>query len=385
MDSLNSLNDLVYGKKCTLLGIGPMSKNCVDVVIELANKHDIPLMLIASRRQVESQELGGGYVNNWTTEEFAEYVHKNDVNGNIILCRDHGGPFQGNNEKEQKLSLKEAMHKAKQSFVADIKAGFKILHIDPSEDIEQEISIDEMLERIYELYDFCYSVAKENKKDVSFEISIGKEDGRVHKLEEIDYALSNIENFCLKRNYPKPLFVVVKTGNYVMETKNIGVFEEIVKGNRPDDENNIKKIISLCNERKIMIKEHNTDYISDEALKTHPKIGIHAINVAPEFGVVETRALLSWLTERNLEEYKKKFLDIAFQSNKWRKWMIPNSNASQNDKAIISGHYVFSHPEFITMKNYMLDNMDDHKKLDLFLKQEIEQAILRYIKCLNLI
>ena len=85
------------------------------------------------------------------------------------------------------------------------------------------------------------------------------------------------------------------------------------------------------------------------------------------------------------EEYKKKFLDIAFQSNKWRKWMIPNSNASQNDKAIISGHYVFSHPEFITMKNHMLDNMDDHKKLDLFLKQEIEQAILRYIKCLNLI
>ena len=198
------------------------------------------------------------------------------------------------------------MHKAKQSFVADIKAGFKILHIDPSEDIQQEISIDEMLERIYELYDFCCSVAKENKKDISFEISIGKEDGRVHKLDEIDYALSNIENFCLKRNYPKPLFVVVKTGNYVMETKNIGVFEEIVKGNRPDDENNIKKIISLCNERKIMIKEHNTDYISDEALKTHPKIGIHAINVAPEFGVVETRALLSWFTEKNLEEYKKK-------------------------------------------------------------------------------
>jgi len=33
----------------------------------------------------------------------------------------------------------------------------------------------------------------------------------------------------------------------------------------------------------------------------------------------------------------------------------------------------------------MLDNIDDHKKLDLFLKQEIKQAILRYIKCLKLI
>jgi len=38
MDCLNSLSDLVHGKKCTLLGIGPMSKNCIDVVIELAKK-----------------------------------------------------------------------------------------------------------------------------------------------------------------------------------------------------------------------------------------------------------------------------------------------------------------------------------------------------------
>ena len=51
-----------------------MSKNCIDASIEISNEHDIPLMLIASRRQIDSNESGGGYVNNWTTEKFSEYV-----------------------------------------------------------------------------------------------------------------------------------------------------------------------------------------------------------------------------------------------------------------------------------------------------------------------
>ena len=71
MSKVEKLIDFGLKKKCTLLGIGPMSKNCIDVTIELANKYNVPIMLIASRRQIESNELGGGYVNNWTTEEFS--------------------------------------------------------------------------------------------------------------------------------------------------------------------------------------------------------------------------------------------------------------------------------------------------------------------------
>jgi|TARA_B100001105_G_C22377450_1_gene437979 hypothetical protein len=381
MYDVNSLSGLISRKKCTILGIGPMSKNCVDVTINLANRYNTPLMLIASRRQIETKELGGGYVNNWTTEEFIKYVHEKDVKKNIILCRDHGGPFQGNNEKEQKLTLVEAMKNAKVSFLADIKAGFKILHIDPSENLQKEIDIDKMLERIYELYDFCCTAAKENKKQVFFEISIGKEDGEVHRFEEINYAISKIENFCLQRNLPKPTFIVTKTGNYVMETKNIGVFEEIIKGNRVDDKENIKQIIELCNKKNIMIKEHNADYLSDEALKTHPEMGIHAINVAPEFGVTETKAILTWLSKNNLEEQKKLFLDIAFKSNKWEKWMIPNSNATQNDKSVISGHYVFSNNQFKTI----IHDIKNQKKFNIYLNKEIEKVILRYMINLKLI
>ena len=68
MDSLikQYLQSFMSRKKCTLLGVGPMSKNCIDAAIEIANDEHIPIMLIASRRQIDSEELGGGYVNNWT-------------------------------------------------------------------------------------------------------------------------------------------------------------------------------------------------------------------------------------------------------------------------------------------------------------------------------
>ncbi|MBL8487514.1 MAG: hypothetical protein JNK22_10530, partial [Rhodocyclaceae bacterium] len=45
---------LIARSRCTLLGVGPMSRACVDAAVELANEHNVPLFLIASRRQVDS-------------------------------------------------------------------------------------------------------------------------------------------------------------------------------------------------------------------------------------------------------------------------------------------------------------------------------------------
>ena len=37
-------------------------------------------------------------------------------------------------------------------------------------------------------------------------------------------------------------------------------------------------------------------------LKWHPRIGIHAVNVAPEFGITETRTLIDILKKSNLNK-----------------------------------------------------------------------------------
>ena len=71
----NNFKNLIKPNR-TLLGVGPMSLNCVKAAIRVSNKFSFPLMLIASRRQIDSEIHGRGYVNNWSTEEFSNYVKK---------------------------------------------------------------------------------------------------------------------------------------------------------------------------------------------------------------------------------------------------------------------------------------------------------------------
>ena len=91
--------------------IGPMSKNVVDAVIEFVEETGNTIGFIPSRRQIE---YNGGYVNNWTTKEFSEYV-----NGRVPIERDHGGPGQGH-------KLDDGM----ESFIVDTHY-LDIIHIDP--------------------------------------------------------------------------------------------------------------------------------------------------------------------------------------------------------------------------------------------------------------
>jgi hypothetical protein len=46
------------------------------------------------------------------------------------------------------------------SYRTDIEAGFQVLHIDPSVDMFGKPDIDEIHERIFELYDHCWSYAQ---------------------------------------------------------------------------------------------------------------------------------------------------------------------------------------------------------------------------------
>ena len=163
------LKEYLTKHRSTLLGVGPMSLNCIDATIELANDYSIPLMLVASRRQIDSEVFGGGYVNGWTTPEFSRYVTDKDKKANVILARDHGGPWQNNKEKEAELSLSQAMESSKASYKVDIDAGFQILHIDPSIDIFGVPKVNVIIDRICELYEFCWSYAQQQGKEIIFE------------------------------------------------------------------------------------------------------------------------------------------------------------------------------------------------------------------------
>lgn len=368
-------------KRCTLLGIGPMSVNCVDAAIELADEHEVPLLLIASRRQIDSAEFGGGYVNNWTTDEFARYVIDHDKRGKVLLARDHGGPWQSTKEVGEKMSLRRAMESAKASYKSDLEAGFQILHIDPSVDIHGTPSIDEVLDRVFDLYDYCWTQAQRLGREVIFEVGTEEQSGSTNTQEELDYTLNAITQFCATNKIPKPSFVVIQTGTRVMETRNVGSFDTPLRvSNELPAEIQIPKMIEICDRYGVLMKEHNTDYLSNEALQWHPRLGIHAANVAPEFGVAETRALLQVLEDNGLTTQAERFLKLAYDSRKWDKWMLDNTVATDRDRAIIAGHYVFSRPDCTELKREAATLLTK-KGVDLerHLKAAVKQSIFRYM------
>ena len=126
------------GDSATILGIGPMSKNCVQATLELSKDEDFPVMFIASRNQVDSDEFGGGYVNGWDQKRFAaaveEVADEIGYDNFYYLCRDHGGPWQRDKERNDHLPVDVAMEIGKKSYLADIEAGFDLLMIDPTKD-----------------------------------------------------------------------------------------------------------------------------------------------------------------------------------------------------------------------------------------------------------
>ena len=374
----NSINN-----RKTLLGVGPMSKNCVDAAVETSIELNSPIMLIASRRQIECEKHGGGYVNNWTTESFSKYVNKIKKNAKVILCRDHGGPWQNYNEVNYRYNLKKTMNSAKDSYKADIDNNFKVLHIDTSIELNnKKVSFKKSIDRLFELYEYCYSYSKKNNKDILFEVGTEEQSGSTSTFEELEDTLNEIKKGCYKLKLPFPNFIVIQSGTKVMERRNIGSFESHIRVSRElPVEIQLIKNLEICKKYNIFMKEHNADYINNDSIKLHPLLGIHASNVAPEFGVTETLALLDVLEKEKLFKFKEEFIDIAFNSNKWEKWAINKKKLSKIEKAIICGHYVFTEQRVKDIKeelNFILKNKNIN--LDVHLRQTIKKSILRYMR-----
>lgn len=375
------LRSQILGTRTTFLGVGPMSKTVTRVAIDLANFYRFPISLIPSRRQVDAESLGGGYVENWNTEEFTKYVRSLDKGGFVLLSRDHSGPWGSNNLKDgREPTLPEAMEEVKLSLADDINNGFNLLHIDPSPALQHGFSEEDVEDMAIELIAFCNSVKKQN--DLVFEIGTDEQNSSPEEVEvsrlRLDKMLSRLDKYKL----PKPLFYVLQTGTKVAEMRNVGSFDQplSLKGSLPSTVL-LPAILKLCTSRGVLLKEHNADYLSNNSLKWHRKFGIHAANVAPEFGVCETKSLVKLFNQFGMKSEVSRFKAIALEGKKWEKWMLPNSNASDDDKFQIAGHYHFSNPEVLEMRSKLAEA---GSKKGIRVEQEIENdirgAIDRYLK-----
>lgn len=364
----------------SLLGVGPMSQNCIDAMIDIAEISNIPIQSIASRRQIENVELGKGYVNNWSTEEFCKFIKQMNKKENILITRDHGGPWQNIQETINFKTYKDALKSAMNSFKNDIDNGFDVLHIDTSIDIEQKnISSMEATQRACEIMFYCWEYASKQNKKIYYEIGTENQSIELNNLEEVNENLNFIKKFCLENKLDLPIYYVIQNSVKVLETENVGNFGQISNLELKQ----LHEVVDACEKNSIFPKAHNSDYLDSKTISKYPLLGIKGVNVAPEFGVVESKNLIDILTNFNLIKEKDIFLEISFKSKKWEKWMKPNSTATDFDKAIISGHYVFSTNEFLELKQKIMSKLSSKLELDLILKESIKEKIKYYLNGLG--
>jgi uncharacterized protein YlbG (UPF0298 family) len=302
--------------------IGPMSKNIVDAIVEFCSNTGNTIGLIPSRRQVE---WDGGYVNNWTTEEFSSYVTT------LPLQRDHGGPGQGNNDDDGFESLAyDAKH-------------FQLIHIDPWKKYPE---YTDGLEKTIEMINFAYNINPNLIFEIGTEQSI-----RPFEAKELDQLVIDLQVSLPKEVYEQIKYLVIQSGTSLKGTNQTGEYNS----------DRLKEMVKIAKRHDLISKEHNGDYIPVETIKEKFDLGLDCINIAPEFGLIET---LTYLSEIKDEKTFDKFWKICYDSKRWVKWVNPGFDPYMNKEQLIKicGHYVLTNPEFISEIKSQFPNIDTKVK-----------------------
>jgi hypothetical protein len=259
-------------------------------------------MFIASRNQVDATS---GYV--MTTAELANQI--NPLRSKyLMLCRDHCGPYFLDAEKS--LSARQAVEATKKTIAGDIENGFDLIHIDTSR-CEQPYQIAD------ELFSFCLLLNPKIRFEFGTEENVGVAAGIKKYQEDVKFA----------SQFPNMEFVVAQTGSLTMEDRQVGSFDVAM----------VRKLVGYAEAAGVKLKEHNADYLSAEQILLRKQAGVHACNIAPQLGVIQTKTVLD-LADRygvDASHFKQTILD----SGKWKKWII---DGDDDVKIAVAGHYCFN-------------------------------------------
>ena len=391
-------------EKATMIGIGPMSKTLIKACMILAKEKDFPLMFIASRNQVDADEFGGGYVCNWNQETFAkavkEVADETGYTGLYYLCRDHGGPWQRDKERNDHLPEKEAMELGKKSYLYDLLNGFDLLHIDPTKDpyiVGKVIDPDVNVNRTVELIEYVETERKKrNLPAISYEVGTEETNGGLTSPENYEKFIQKLHARLDEKGLPHPSFIVGNTGTLTRLTEQVGHV----------DSTSCKELSAVAKKYGVGLKEHNGDYLDDATILEHPALGVTAMNVAPEFGTVETQSYLKLIEVedrlagqgliKEVSQLGQALREESVKSGRWKKWMVDGKDKLSPEEIFkdekltrliteISGHYTFNNDRVKAEIKKLYDNLAvSGIDGEAYVIYKIANAIDHYVECFNL-
>jgi len=293
-------------------------------------------MFIASRNQVDADS---GYVMN--TQQLAEQL--NPLRSEyLMLCRDHCGPYFLDVEKS--LSQRSAIEATKRTIAGDIENGFDLIHIDTSRCEDAYHVADE-------LFNFSLNLNPNIKFEFGTEENVGVAAGVKKYQQDVKFA----------SQFPNMQFVVAQTGSLTMEDRQVGSFDVPM----------VKRLVGYATGAGVKLKEHNADYLTGDQIKLRQLAGVHACNIAPQLGVIQTKTIIELARRYDVESGQ--FEREVLESGKWSKWMVDPADENLALKVAVAGHYCYN--------SNVYKHLEDKLTFHCDVKKEVSSAITA---CLDL-
>lgn len=388
-------------RESTLLGVCPMTEEIVKAAIVEAKKSAFVPMFIATPRQVDADR---GYTG-WSQEELVEFVREvscqYEYDGEYLLARDHGGPYQSFRDRgKETVSLSKAMEYARELFYRDVRAGFDVIHVDATEDprIDGRLDLEEIASRTADLIlSIEGRIDEENLQEAYYEVGTEEIVGGMTEPDNFERFIELLKNKLDRRSViDKVLFVVGQVGT----TMRIDMTNDF-------DSDQARDLVEITSDYETYLKVHYTDWLSDLVLEDFPEIGIGAANVGPEFAASLVQGLRKLekkeaqvLEEKNSGKRRSNFFETlesaAVEKAPWKKFapgeldendLADFAEKNREDIALCVGRYVLNEPEVEEARDKLHENVLEYSgvgDIEKYLIEEVRKSIHRYVRSFGL-
>ena len=380
----------------TIFAACPNSPTVIRASIRAAKRNNAPIYFAATLNQIDCD---GGYTG-MTQEAFTRTVRfeveRYNFTGPVIVAIDHGGPWLKDRQRTEKWSVEDAMNGVKKSFEAAVLAGYDLIHVDPTVDINvpkgQTIDIHLVAARTVELISHVEKFRKERGLPaISYEVGTEEVHGGLADEKTFDTFIDDLKNGLIGAGLPDvwPCFIVGKVGTDLDTT----VFDGKVA----------RTLTSKVRPLGSYIKGHYTDDVANP--EEYPLCGMGAANVGPEFTMSEYRALceLEQLEKRHeaegavatLSDMRNVLLAEVHDSHRWEKWLhedelgkdLSELTPGRQDWIVATCcRYIWQQPRTLAARGFLYDNLArlgvDAEGIVL---GRIERDMDKYFRAFNLI
>lgn len=380
----------------TILAACPNSLAVIKSALLSAKRCNAPIKFAATLNQVDTD---GGYTG-LTAKEFVDTIREEarliNFTGPVIVAIDHGGPWLKDKHRVENWTYEQTMAAVKTSFEEAIRAGFDLIHVDPTIDITlrpgEIISIDLVAQRTIELITHCEKFRRNNNFErIAYEVGTEEVHGGLADMAVFNRFLDVLKEG-LKANHLEdiwPCFIVGKVGTDLHTTTfDASVASLLTKTVKPYGSK---------------IKGHYSDNVENP--EAYPLSGMGAANVGPEFTESEYDGLLELDgIEQKLHNegkivrpsfIKRSLWSAVIESGRWKKWLNQTETGKSFEQLsdlrqewlVKTGcRYIWEKPEVIAARSRLFTNMKNNGiDADKILITHIEKSMDRYFNKFNLI